>query len=78
MRAFDETDLERVFYNLTLQPPRTPAAGVNMDEVRKAAKSYAVIVVECCPRSRELSQALTALEDSCIYAIAAIARNQGD
>lgn len=78
MRAANETNLERVLHNLTLHPPKTPIAGELMDEVRATAKQLARVLCENCPSSRELSMALTALEDSCMYAIAAIARNQGD
>lgn len=78
MRALGETDLERVLHNLTPHPPKTPEVEDGMDEVREGARWFAAVLCDCCPPSRELSMALTALEDSCMYAIAAIARNQGD
>lgn len=78
MRAANETNLERVLHNLTPHPPKTPDVGECMDEVRWSARMFAEALCENCPSSRELSMALTALEDSCMYAIAAIARNQGD
>ncbi len=40
------------------------------------AKSFAEILMLSCPRSRELSLALTNLEQSVMWAIAAIARNE--
>lgn len=45
-------------------------------EIREKAKALAVTMLACCPRSRELSHALTLLEDAVMNANAAIARNE--
>lgn len=44
--------------------------------IREKAKELATVMMECCPRSRELSHALTLLEDAVMNANAAIARNE--
>lgn len=44
--------------------------------MREKAKELATVMMECCPRSRELSHALTLLEDAVMNANAAIARNE--
>lgn len=44
--------------------------------IRKEAKHLAHELVEHCPYSRELSLALTSLEETMMWANAAIARNQ--
>jgi hypothetical protein len=45
-------------------------------EIRSKTKELARIYYENCPRSRELSHALTLLEDAAMNANAAIARNE--
>ena len=44
--------------------------------IRREAKILAKTLVEKCPESRELSLALTKLEESLMWANAAIARNE--
>ena len=44
--------------------------------MRDQAKALAVKFAECCPPSRELSRALTHLEDAVMCANAAIARHE--
>lgn len=46
--------------------------------IRQACKELALLLVKNCPESRELSIALTHIEESCMYANAAIARNELD
>ncbi len=46
------------------------------EQVRNLGKSYAYNLVELCPYSRELSLALTHLEQAIMFANAAIARNE--
>lgn len=45
-------------------------------EIRDKAKEFATLLFSQCPQSRELSLALTKLEESVFWANAAIARNE--
>lgn len=45
-------------------------------QIRQAGKQLAELLVRSCPQSRELSLALTKLEESVFWANAAIARNE--
>jgi hypothetical protein len=44
--------------------------------IRNKAKEFAILLLDLCPASRELSIALTELETSVFWANAAIARNE--
>jgi len=44
--------------------------------IRNAAKTYAELLVHLCPESRELSLALTHLEEVVMWSNASIARNE--
>lgn len=44
-------------------------------EIRQTAKGFADLLVESCPQSRELSTALTKLEECVMHANASIARS---
>lgn len=68
----------RVDHDLTLHPPAHAYTADGMDSVRTAAKVFAAECIDkgCCP-SRELSLALTKIEEALFYAIASIARYQG-
>lgn len=44
--------------------------------IREEAELFALYLAERCPESREFSIALTALEDSVMWAINSIARNE--
>ena len=46
------------------------------EEIRKLGFSFATFLVDDCPPSRELSLALTKLEEAVMWANAAIARNE--
>lgn len=46
------------------------------EEIRAQAKAFAEKLTTLCPPSRELSLALTHLEDTVMWANAAIARNE--
>lgn len=67
---------ERVENDLTLHPPKHPHIGELMDELRVEAKSFSHTLIANCPEGRELSQALTAVDDALKHGVAAIARNQ--
>jgi len=45
-------------------------------ELREAAKSFALLIAKNSPQSREQALALTNLEQACFWANAAIARNE--
>ncbi len=46
------------------------------EQIRSNAKLFALSIVSDCPESRELSLALTKLEEAVFWANAAIARNE--
>lgn len=46
------------------------------EEIREHAYSFALIITEDCPESREKSLALTKLEEAVMWANAAIARRE--
>ncbi len=56
----------------------TPKDGQSQkyEQIRAMAKSFAADLVTLCPPSRELSLALTELENAVMWANAAIARNE--
>jgi len=56
--------------------PTTKADKVEDKQIRAMAKSFAADLVTFCPPSRELSLALTELENAVMWANAAIARNE--
>jgi hypothetical protein len=46
------------------------------EEIRRNAKEFAELLYQFCPPSRELSLAITKLEESVFWANASIARNE--
>lgn len=66
----------RLDNNFTYHPPLAGQAERYV-EIRDAAKALAFTLVNLCPTSRELSLALTDLEQAMMWANAAIARNEG-
>lgn len=65
-------DLERRF---TYHPPK-PGQPERYVSIRGQAKALAYILAQSCPASRELSLAITHLEETVFWANAAIARNE--
>ena len=59
----------------TYHPPKENQAK-RYETVRMFAKTYAMFLDKTCPDSRELSLALTKIEESVFWANAAIARNE--
>lgn len=55
-----------------------PKEGQNAkyEAIRNSAKAQALLIDELCPNSREKSLAMTKLEESAMWANAAIARNE--
>lgn len=70
--AEDRARLEKDF---TYHPP-SPLQVPRYNEIRDFAGSFAAVLMEKCPPSRERSLALTALEESVMWANASIARNE--
>lgn len=60
--------------NFTYHPP-TDQQKETYTEIRRIAHDYAEFLQEYCPQSRELSLALTNLEQCVMWANASIARN---
>lgn len=67
--------LKRIDNDFTYHAPK-PGQVASYGELRKTAKDFAELLVNECPPSRELSLALTALEEVVMWANAAIARNE--
>lgn len=61
--------------NFTYHPP-LPGQPERYQLIRSKAKELAVLLEQECPQSRELSLAMTNLEQSVFWANAAIARNE--
>ena len=66
-------DLEK---NLTNHPPVSETVVGRFESIRVQAKRFATEIDQECPDSREKSLAFTNLEQSVMWAIASIARNQ--
>ena len=65
----------RAIHNLSYHRPHGDQQE-RYGEIRNTARGFADILIRCCPESRELSIALTQLEDTVMWANAAIARNE--
>jgi hypothetical protein len=65
---------ERVESDFTYHPPR-PGQPELYTFVRDAAKQLAVLLIDAVPEGRELSTALTRLEECVMHANAGIARH---
>ena len=74
------TEKGRIPYNVenifTYHPPQ-PGQQERYVLLRDQAKGLAKLIIGNCPDSRERSLALTKLEESIMWANAAIARNEG-
>lgn len=71
-----EALFERVDRDLTLHPPTTNEVSERMDRMREAAKHFSYELIERGTPSRELSSALTKVEEALFHGIASIARYQ--
>ena len=65
----------RLDKDFSYHPPK-PDQVPRYVEIRDAAKLFATAILVDCPPSRERSLALTALEESVMWANASIARNE--
>lgn len=78
MSSMTSEDLhDRIDHDFTNHPPVDPGVVDTFEILRLTFKDAAHTVVDRCPASREQSLALTNLEQGLMYAIAAVARNQG-
>ena len=70
-----QDDLDKISNVFTYHAPKDdqPARYV---EIRDKAKELAFLLVQYCPRSCELSLALTKLEEATMWANSSIARNE--
>jgi hypothetical protein len=62
-------------HNLTNHPP-SEAVAKKMESLRVIAKQLGQEIIEACPDSRECSLALTNLEQTVMWSMAALARYQ--
>lgn len=67
---------QRLVHNLTNHPPATEGVVKRFEEIREAAKLFGGKIIQLVPDNREKSLALTQLEQTVMWAIAGIARNQ--
>lgn len=67
---------DRVDWDLTNHPPATDMLKMKMERVRADFRAAGHSAIDHAPEGRELSLALTALEQACMYTIAAMARHQ--
>lgn len=65
----------RIMNDFTYHAP-TPEQVIRYNKIREAAKEFALLIVTQCPGSREVSLALTNLDQVVFFANAAIARNE--
>jgi hypothetical protein len=68
-------DKRAIDYNFTYHAPK-PGQPEKYQAIREKAKELAYLLTETCPKSRELSIAMTELETAIFWANAAIARNE--
>lgn len=67
---------DRVVHNLSYHRPREQATQDAMENLRQASRDFADEVIGVVPFGRELSIAVTHIEDACMNAIAGLARNE--
>jgi hypothetical protein len=70
-----ENDARKLENNFTYHPPKDGQVE-RYKEIRQLAHGFAKSLVHLCPSSRELSLALTHIEECVMWANASIARNE--
>lgn len=70
-------DNEQIERNFTYHAPKGNQAE-RYQQLRDKAKEFAYLMDTLCPKSRELSVAMTQLETAVFWANAAIARNENE
>ena len=73
--GMDDKTKRQIENNFTYHAPKDGQAD-RYTRIRAKAKEFAELIAEECPMSRETSLALTKLEESVMWANAAIARNE--
>lgn len=68
---------QRIDNDFVYHRPPNAAVAARYDRVREHARAFAHLLVDTCPPSRELSSALTKLEECVMHANAGIARSGG-
>lgn len=71
----DEKTVVELKTRFTYHSPKEDQVG-RYEEIRKRCFTLAWFLSDACPSSRELSLALTKLEEACMWANAAIARRE--
>lgn len=71
-----EEQIKRLNHNLTNHPPVGIDVIENFQTIRFFAKELGATIIQLTPVSREQSIALTHLEETVMWAVASIARNQ--
>lgn len=66
---------EELTKRFTYHPPKEGQPQI-YEDIRGSAKALAILLISHCPASRELSLALTKLEEVIFWANASIARNE--
>lgn len=72
---YNPEDLDRIENNFSYHAPKENQPE-RYEEIRKMAKDFAKLLLQCCPSSRERSLAMTHLEECVMEANASIARNE--
>lgn len=72
---FDEKTTAQIENAFTYHSPKDDQPE-RYEEIRQTAKQLAMLIAGHCPNSREKSLALTHLENTSMWANAAIARNE--
>jgi hypothetical protein len=67
--------LKRIENDFSYHPPKDNQYE-RYEQIRDKAKKFAKFLVESCPESRELSLALTHMEQAIFYSNASIARHE--
>lgn len=75
MYQLTDEQLKRLDNNFVYHGPKD-TQWERYQNIRDGAKRYARLLMESCPESRELSLALTHLEECVMMANASIARNE--
>ncbi len=70
-----EEEINEIVNRFTYHPPKGDQPG-RYERLRAEARDLALLFAGSCPKSRELSLALTHLENAVFYANAAIARHE--
>lgn len=74
----DEKTAAQIQQNFVYHPPVNESQRERYPRIRAASGDLAMLFATNCPPSRELSLALTKLEEAVMWANAAIARNEKD